>query len=180
MFHMQDCYPYFISSLPFLQLGMKPPFAFNKFIEICGEYVPAADIGFIESVADTDALAVPTAQTTLAKWRSFETALRNELVRIRSARKRSGERYIRGDGYTDPPVAAEAIKAHRAASATDSEWILDTERWRALDDMEAGHYFDIDFLIVYAIRLLILEKWEEVRKADGSALVEEVLSKETA
>jgi hypothetical protein len=53
--------------------------------------------------------------------------------------------------------------------------MLDEARWRMLEELCVGHYFDLDFLIIYALKLLILERWQRIRTADGGRLLEEVL-----
>ena len=40
-----------------------------------------------------------------------------------------------------------------------------------------GHYFDIDFLITYALKLLILERWENMRALDKERALEDLLKK---
>ena len=58
------------------------------------------------------------------------------------------------------------MAAYRTPSVIEAERAIDQERWRALDDIALGHYFDIDALIVYAYKLKILERWETIRVAD--------------
>ena len=45
-----------------------------------------------------------------------------------------------------------------------------------MDELATGHYFDLDFLISYALKLLILERWERINSADKPRLLEEVLN----
>jgi hypothetical protein len=61
------------------------------------------------------------------------------------------------------------------ASPLDAEKNLDEIRWKALEELATGHYFDLDALITYAYRLLILLRWEQIRTADGTALLAQAL-----
>ncbi len=102
-------------------------------------------------------------QPIMQRFRNFEIALRNELVKIRASRKHiDPSKYLRQDGESDVAINHTAINAYRAQSLVESEKILDQARWHALDNLAFGHYFDIDTLIIYAYKLSILQKWEAI------------------
>lgn len=171
-------YTYFISSLPMLHFGKKAPFSFESFLERCRDIVSENDIDILKTLTDVENRAYDKEQPTLRRWRNFETSLRNELVKIRAARKHidpSG--YLRQDGSVDGRVAQLAMNAYKNPSMLESEKILDEERWQMLDESSIGHYFDIDFLIIYGLKLLILEKWAGIDIADKKALIENALQR---
>jgi len=142
-----------------LNFGMKPPFSFEQFLQICQRVIPESDIGILKQASIT-----------------FDTVLRNELTKIRAARKRVDPlKYLRGDEYADPSVTRIALNAYRNPSILEAERMLDQERWHVLEEGACGHYFDIDFLIVYAHKILILERWEKIHTADKTQRLEEVL-----
>jgi hypothetical protein len=60
-------------------------------------------------------------------------------------------------------------------SLADAEKTLDEIRWKALEEFATGHYFDLAVLVTYAYKLLILQRWENIRSAHGSILLEHVL-----
>lgn len=160
---MAGYYVYLISSLPMLNFGAKGPFSYDKFLGMCEGLISERDM---DSLRKTD----------LKKWREFDMALKNELVKIRASRKHTDAvKYIRQDGYADPSIAHIAMNAHRAKSIIDAEKTLDHERWAFLDELSAGHYFDIEILMIYALKLLILERWERVRRSDKELLLEKTL-----
>lgn len=168
-------YIYLISSLPVLNFAAKPPFSFEKFLEICKDKIAEDDINLIKLAKEGH--TYEGSQPTLKKWRVFDTGLRNELVKIRAIRKHSDPlKYIRGDDYVEPYIAHIAMNAHRSPSILEAERVLDQERWRMLDELAVCHYFDLDFLIVYALKLVILERWDRINTADKSQLLEEVLN----
>lgn len=99
--------------------------------------------------------------------------MRNELVKIRASRKKLDPApYLRSDGYDDPYISHRVMNAYRSPSIIERERLLDRERWNFLEEASFGHYFDLEALIVYALKLLILEKWEKVRAANAPALIE--------
>jgi hypothetical protein len=61
-------------------------------------------------------------------------------------------------------------------SLLEAEQYVDSVRWQKLDDLCLGHYFDLDALIVYALKLLILLRWEAVSKVDSRELLEKTLA----
>ena len=41
-------------------------------------------------------------------------------------------------------------------------------RWEKLDGLSVGHYFDIDWLVVYMLKLLVLERNGKMTKEEGA------------
>lgn len=174
---MPDFYIYLISSLPMLHFGAKPPFAFAKFLELCYGLIPEEEFGLLNGLPcfeTSDFLRC--GQPTLKEWLIFETTLRDELVKIRAARKKTdAAKYMRGHGYAEPWITRLALTAYRNPSLLEGEKYLDAERWKYLDVLGSGHYFDFDLLIVYAQKLLILERWDMINTQDNQKKLEEVL-----
>jgi len=102
--------------------------------------------------------------------------LRNELVHLRAVRKKiSPEKYLRPS--PDAPGLAiyhVATAALRSQSPLEAERLLDEARWIFLDELGCGHFFDFDALLIYALKLLILERWDKINKASGKALLEKI------
>ena len=175
---MADFYPYLISSLPMLHPGMKPPFAFERFLEMCREFVPEKDFQILCSLPQPEQYpGTGRVPPTVLNWVEFDSALRNELVRIRATRRQlEPAAYLRPDGYSGPSLAPGVTAATLQASILDSEKALDEMRWKALEELAAGHYFDLAFLVTFAYKLLILERWEKIRSADGRILLEQAFA----
>ena len=110
---------------------------------------------------------------TIEKWLAFDTALRNELVKIRAhSKKTEAAKYVRGESLVDMAISHAAMSSHRSASILEAEKLLDEARWQALDDLGFGHYFDTAFLILYAYKLKMLERWEKIYTQDKEELLE--------
>ena len=117
-------------------------------------------------------------EQTLRRWQNFDTRLRNELAKIRASRKHIDPlKYLRRYEYTDLHLAHLATQIQRNPSIIEAQRMLDGERWHYLDEFSQGHYFDINVLIVYALKLLLLERWDKIHNADKTAALEEVLTK---
>lgn len=174
---MPAYYIYLVSSLPMLHWGKTTALTFEKFLRLSAEFIPESDLAVLRTVSISGADEHQNARySTLKKWSQFDTALRNELVRIRVARKHLDEqRYLRQDGFAEPFVARIAMSAYRSPSILEAERMLDEARWSALEGFCVGHFFDLDFLIVYALKLLLLERWEKIKAADKEHLLQEAL-----
>jgi hypothetical protein len=174
---MASSYPYLISSLPMLHFGANPPFAFEDFLQTCKGLIPDKDFDIVSLCANEALWERPVSQETLKVWIAFEVGLRNELVKIRSSRRKiEPAKYLRSDGSDDTALYHIAINSHRILSLIESEKFLDQARWHRLDELSFGHYFDLDALIVYALKLQILWRWEKVSRADKQEILEKVLS----
>lgn len=160
-----------------LLFGAKPPFSFEKFLQKCEGLIPESAIALLRQIQNLGIGKYKgEADVTLRKMHSFEIALRNELVKIRASRKRTDSvKYMRQDGEGNLQLSHIALSAHRNTSPLEAEKFLDSERWRMLDESATGHYFDLDLLIIYAQKLLILERWERINTANKAQLLEETL-----
>ncbi len=172
---MAGFYVYLISSLPMLHFGARPPFSLERFLEICQDKISEEDIHLIKLTQE--AFLYTGNQPTLKQWCAFDNALRNELVKIRAGSKHLDPlKYIRGQDYIEPYISRAAMNARRSPSILEAERLLDQERWHRLDELALGHYFDLDFIICYALKLLMLERWERINTADKPKLLNEVLN----
>ena len=175
---MTNYYTYLIASLPYLHFGARPPFSFEKFISLCVRHIPEGDTEILNNIPTIDKAFYEGSQPTLSKWQAYETALRNEGVKIRASHKHLDPlKYLRGEGVIDLYLSHLVMSAHRSPSILETEKVLDEERWRFLDELTFGHYFDLDVLIIYALKLLILERWEKINTADKAKVLEETLIK---
>jgi len=64
----------------------------------------------------------------------------------------------------------------RNPSIFEAERALDLERWRLLDELSFGHYFDFDALLIYALKLKILERWLKIEIADKERIIKETVN----
>lgn len=174
---MANLYTYLIASLPMLHFGAKPPFSFERFLQICAALIPEKDYQVLSTLPQPQEYTLKSRQQeTIKRWMEFDLALRNELVKIRAAKKHidPGE-YLRPDGYAGSSLAPVALAIQRNPSLIEAEKALDLERWNALEELAFGHYFDLDFLITYAYKLLILERWDRIGSADKTTLLDKAL-----
>lgn len=169
---MPAYYTYLISSLPALSFSNKLPFSLEELFIKCKGLIPESELQLLHSICDQDTYTLNTASVgTLERWINFEVALRNELVRARAVRKKIDSlKFIRFPDFPEAQISHVALAAYRSTSILEAEKILDQERWNFLESLSFGHYFDFDYLLIYALKLKILERWEKIQKADKQAL----------
>lgn len=161
-----------------LHFGQKPPFDFKRFLEMCAELIPQVDLETLRSLPKPEDYSdKDIKEPAVLVWVNFDTALRNELVKARATHRRiDGSKYLRGETFTEPQLAQVALASYRNSALLEGEKMLDRLRWNFLDELCFGHYFDLNFLIIYAYKLMMLERWERFRLADKITLLEAVLA----
>jgi hypothetical protein len=175
---MSVYYTYLISSLPMLSFSAKLPFSLEDFFARCDNLVPRAEIELLRKLAGSqEYLFLSPGPETLKRWISFEVALRNELVRARAGRKRIDPlKFIRREDAPSASISHVAMAAYRSVSILEGEKILDQARWEFLEGLGFEHYFDFDYLLIYALKLKILERWDKIQKADKDQLLNAAVS----
>lgn len=160
-----------------LAFGTKPPFNFEVFIQKCGSLISDEELEIIKRLSAQGAFSLQDeGSEVLRKWKYFDINLRNELVKVRAARKKVDPlKYLRHDEYFEPQIVHIASLSLRNPSIFDAERALDLERWRLLDELSLGHYFDFDALIIYALKLKILERWGKIEIADKERIMQETI-----
>ena len=174
---MPAYYTYLISSLPSLSFSGKLPFSSEDFIIRCKNLIPEKEFEILRSVCqqEIDFLDRPLSNS-LEQWVSFELALRNELVRARAGRKKVDPlKFLRLPDSPQAEISHLALTAYRSTAILEAEKILDQGRWNFLETLSLGHYFDFDFLLIYGLKLKILERWEQILKANKEHLLEAVI-----
>jgi len=173
---MPEFYTYLIASLPMLQFGAKPVYSLERFLEMCRELIPEKDFKFLTSCCSETLLDQPVEQPTLKQWQEFETGLRNELVKARASRKKiDPSKYLRQDGSGESSLYHIAANSLRIPSPAEAEKFLDQERWKRLEELSFGHYFDLDALVIYCLKLRILLRWADISGSDKQAQLKRVM-----
>lgn len=158
-------YYYTVASLPLLFLDTEQFPKIEGFLVSVQEAAPKGDFAIISSA--TLCPSENPLHPTIEKWWQFESSLRNELVKLRASRLSvDGVPYLSKNAplYNLIDLAREAFLEE---SPLVAEGILDRGRWTYLDELEFGHYFDLEKLIVYYLKLQILERNALFRRERG-------------
>ncbi len=166
-------YYYLVSSLPMLNFDMRSPILYMDFLSRCHEQLSIQDIKVIENINIAPPRDTLDSSPTLRQWQIFETTLRNEMVIFRAAkRSKDPSNYIKGEAYRDPVLARSAHWACSQEEPIEAERFLDKLRWERIEELSKEHYFDIDHLITYALKLQILERWDNINSEGGMQVLQ--------
>lgn len=96
---------------------------------------------------------------TVEKWNFFSSALKYELAIQRAERMdiKDTAPYISTE-FSFPSIKDVVRNAISNSSPLEGERLLNATRLAYLDELEMNHYFDITNIIVYYLRLSILER----------------------
>jgi len=174
---MAAYYTYLISSLPGLNIFSRPPFSLKDFFAKCKNLIPENDFEILYAAVDQESYSLGGhSSNSLKQWADFEVTLRNELVRARASRKKiDPSKFLRLPDSPQAQIVHVAMAAYRSVSILESEKILDQARWNFLDGLILGHYFDFEYLLVYGLKLKILERWDKIQSADKELLLNTVV-----
>ncbi|HLV33224.1 MAG TPA: hypothetical protein VKY57_16775 [Chitinispirillaceae bacterium] len=152
-------YYYLASSLPILFFHHGLPFiSFKTFIDDCKRLMKPGDYAQL-SIADLNSdHYYDNATGTFKAWQNFNFALRNELVRQRAKKLDVDPQQFIRPYYTDPSLAETVKDNIEDFTPLQAELHLMELQWIVLDYLQSGHMFDLDFLIIYALKLQILER----------------------
>lgn len=149
-------YYYVIASLPFLQLDYAPPMEIEDLYYSCRNNINDEDLALLQSVdlEPGDSLG----NEFLEKWYSWESSLRNELVQLRAQKQGIEVERYRREGEFIPGTPEIAKTAFSQDSPLTAEENLDQARWNKLDEFEVGHDFDLVKLLIYSLKLQLLQR----------------------
>lgn len=169
------CY-YLIASLPELQPAGESPITVDGFWERCRTHLAERERHRLESVESHGISGEEPKLESLRKWNLHERALRNELAVLRAGRRGIEPGLHVRDHVPDPEAAAAAREAMQAGTPLEAEMKLDRRRWEFLDDLQALHHFDLDWLAIYLVKLHLLARRARFRADLGRPRLEETKS----
>lgn len=170
---MSHTYYYLVASLPTLYLDSPLIISYEQFLSLSKEQLSSNDfLSLTEATLSFD-VEQKHANPCLNAWARFNRNLRNEIARYRATRGgKDPLDYIRGEKSFEPRIMEVVQEAARAENPLMGEKILDRFRWRYLDELILGHYFDLDALMVYALKLQILERYTMIQSGKGKEIFE--------
>ncbi len=174
---MSRKYYYLAASLPMLDFQAKPPMTIREFLEECERLMDRPDFEEIQlSIASKVSKTTRPSQAknpVAQQWLEFDRRFRNEIAWFRAVQQNKDPmNYIRGDRYIDPFMVDIVVEASKTFDPLTGERVLDRARWVKLSELEMGHYFDFEYLIVYGLKLKILERYQIIGSEKGRELFE--------
>jgi hypothetical protein len=165
-------YYYFVATLPTLMDSAVPPFGHADFMARAAGQLKPKDYQVLECAGlsvpqDGQAPEAARRSGLLTRYYQWDASVRNELVRLRSQRLQKP-----ADRHLKPGLPEwEGIKTAQAAFAADDplqgELLIERDRWAFIEILGANHYFDMEYLVAYALKLQALERRQRFRDALG-------------
>lgn len=153
-------YYYLTASLPFLNFGVEANLSVEKFLYECKKWLTDNDLRAVKEALASELEQRDKDPEVLKKWKRFDGELKEKLAAYRAS-KRSGT-----SGKT-PPGLKEIVDADNPLEA---EKAFEKMRWDFLDAELTGHQFDINWLILYALKVRIAERLNVFDKDKGDSI----------
>lgn len=160
-------YYYLVASLPMLFSDDPPPFSSRAWLDLCREQVSEDDYALLSRIALNAPRSRPGDHAVWQAYSSWETALRNELVVQRAqSLDVSPDPFLREAPFYSglPALVKETLGAGTPMAV---EIALDRRRWSTLEELETATQFDLGRLIVYRLKLLLVERKSRFRPEPG-------------
>lgn len=152
-------YYYLIAALPMLRLDAEPPMSTGEFIELCRQQLTEED--FIKFSSESGCLLS-------AEFEAWNTALKNELVKLRASRLGFDADESLKEGGIFAGLAELAREVFNQENPLEAELLLDKMRWNKISDLEALEYFSEEKLAAYLLKLKLLERRALFTREDGN------------
>lgn len=157
-------YYYFIATLPSLQAtASAPPIPYAEFVERALRFLTEKDAAVLTGARlfipeDGSFPAAAGSSPLLGRYYRWELALRNELARLRAGKlQKPVEKHVRpGDPEWDGLRTAQT--AFQAEDPLQGELVIERERWAFIEALAVNRFFDMEYLVAYALFLQVLER----------------------
>lgn len=177
---MGRAYFYFAATLPMITWDSRPPMTGEDFLSECRRLMNEQDYMIVNRIVCEEAdLESPTGNYTADAWIHFNHHFRNELAFFRA--QRAGKdpiKYIRGSKSHEPQIREVVHQASKMPNLMEAQRLLDKFCWDFLTDLEAQHYYDLESILVYGLKLKILERHQEYNSPKGRSVLDELKTTE--
>lgn len=164
-----DKFYYFVSSLPFLDFDTSPMTTKEDFLKNVSQWLNRKEFSFLKRAHINDYAPKERLPFLLEEYKKYEYALRRAIVSFRQGRKEKED--IRSQSWIQDALGQ--------LNPLEAEKKLLWLRWERIQALEEGHYFDIEFLIAYFLKLQITERLSFFDKEKGKEKFLEVSSIES-
>jgi len=156
-----DRYYYLVSQLPALDFNAVPTITPEAFLEEAEKWLPNSALRLLGQVAENGVAASSTGGQRLPGSLSglveFKAQLHEDVALWRQAR-RSGEDYR--PRVFDRSAVEEGTPLEVERNLMKLEWDL-------LEELEAEHHFDLERLVVFLCKLLVVQRLEIFDREEG-------------
>jgi hypothetical protein len=160
-------YYYLVASLPMLDYEKTAAVTVKYFLEICAAQLKPYDYALLKNADFTGLRSSFPQAEAYRRYRSWEVALRNELVRLRALKKGEDPVPYLKAGSEVYSLKMLAKRVFEESSPLQAENLLNRGRWDYLEELEIGHFFDINKIVIYYLKLQLLTRKAYFRDEPG-------------
>ncbi|MCA9400101.1 MAG: DUF2764 family protein [Candidatus Omnitrophica bacterium] len=172
---MSNKYYYFAASLPSISFESKMPFLMEDFLSDCERLLTQDDYLLLRYVLSGGCGQKKVINAAAEKWLAFEKAFTNEMVIGRAQElKKDPSDYLHGTRDASPQLTDAVLQAVKCEGPLVAEKILDQVKFTFLEDLEIEFFFSIENIIIYALKLKILDRYRLFDGDDGENLFNEI------
>lgn len=146
---------------------MKLPLTTQEFLTECQRLLTAVEFHLVKQALNDqqDFGDHPMVRA----WKEFTQNLRNEMVLFRAIEQNKDPLlFLRGQRQEqDLAMTTVLVAAAKASDPLAAEKIIDSYIWEKLESLGAQHYFDIDQVIVYGLKLKMIERHSVISSQQG-------------
>ena len=144
-----DKYYYLVSSLPLLKFAEAPLINSGDFMAEAKKWLKGSDFISLSGADINNFFAHKQDRPVVRQWKDFEYSTRQELALFRRAKRENSGYRLRND-------LSEIIQQGNNPLEIERKLLL--LRWNFLEEQETGHFFDLEFLLIYYLKLQLLER----------------------
>ncbi len=170
-------YYYLIASLPNITIKDAPPLSFDDFMSLCSQHVSPSDLNAINQL-----LSMPAKKTRnkfINNWQDSEIQLRNSIAKNRATRLGlDAVPYLRTHEGLDSSIDKVVSDAFAKANPSERELAIDKFRWSKAEELGGFDPFTPQALLVYALKLLLAQRWSKMNKENGENNADNVINRD--
>lgn len=152
-----DKYYYLVAQLPMLFFGREAEITAEKFWEEAEKWLSRRDFHLLKSL-DLGQMTEELAGNPVVRSVSrFEKGVKQDIANWRKAKRLDQE-------YRPETIPSAYLKE---GNPLEKEERLLKLRWDLLDQLEREHHFDIGFVVIYYLKLQILQRLLAFNKEEG-------------
>ncbi len=149
-------YYYLGASLPLLLFDGAPPMPVQNFLDQGRAHMGSGDFSVVEGATTAPGPEIRASNETLQRYYEWEQCLRARLAVLRAERLEREVEPREQFGLFSPTAVATAQEAMESPTPLHGELHVLRSRWTMFDELEVGHYFDTDRMILYHLRLQVM------------------------
>jgi uncharacterized protein DUF2764 len=147
-------YYYLVASLPYLRFTKEAPLSGEKFLYECEKWLTSGEVELVKSLTLRGVEPASEDVESLKEWKIFNKDLLKNLAEAREDRTSQKEEEV-----------VRNIMDEENALLMEKRF--ERTRWKFLESIEVKYFFDFNIVVLYCLKLQILERLFTFNKDKG-------------